>query len=330
MADISDVTKYIAQQVANAVYPESNGSAYYFSILPALFAGFGGMGGVITAPSIAPAAPGQTVPMDVLIYEGWPVPELLWLDMAGEVESTTSPQSPPAQRANGPRCHVSVFPIGMSTRAPYQIQDNTYVIAPPVLGLTVVTDDEQITITGTPNTGEIVTIIADRQHIFSSNRPTTAGILADLLSQAQLVYPDASLNGSVLTVPFGYSMVVRQGGVGTLGKVVRRQCHSVMVSIWAPDPNSRSVLAAAIDVALKENIVVTLPDTSQAKIVYQRTNISDEQENVTIYRRDLVYDVEYATLETFPGTTITSVTTTLNAFEYGPSPNPQANVEFIS
>lgn len=329
MADISDVTKYIAQQVANTIYPESEGNAFYVTMLPILFSGFGGMGGMIPAPSIAPVAPGQTTPMDVLIYEGWPVPELLWLDVGGQMQSTTSPQTAPVARPGGPRAHVSIFPLQGSSRSPFQIQDNTYVQVAPVLGVTVTVDDDQITLSGTPNPGEIVTIEGDRQFIFSSNRPTLSGILSDLLAQAKLSYLNASLFGDTLTIPYDYSLVVRQGGVGTLAKVVHRQCQAVMVSVWAPDHNTRSVLASAIDVALKSNIVVTLPDTSQAKIVYQRTNISDEQENVTIYRRDLIYEVEFATLETFPGTTITSVSFSFSAYEYS-LPVPPANIEFIS
>jgi hypothetical protein len=50
-----------------------------------------------------------------------------------------------------------------------------------------------------------------------------------------------------------------------------------------------------------------MPDTSQAVVIYSRTNTIDEQQSQTIYRRDLIYDVEYATVQQFPGYVITSV-----------------------
>ena len=50
-----------------------------------------------------------------------------------------------------------------------------------------------------------------------------------------------------------------------------------------------------------------MPDTSQALVIYSRTNVSDDRQSTAIYRRDLIYDVEYATVFQFPGYVITSV-----------------------
>jgi hypothetical protein len=54
-----------------------------------------------------------------------------------------------------------------------------------------------------------------------------------------------------------------------------------------------------------------MPDQSDAKIVYQRQNTIDDHQNVACYRRDLIFDVEYATVLTVAGTTITSVANTI-------------------
>jgi hypothetical protein len=288
VADISDVTAYLYQAVINIVYPNGTSS-----------------------PSIAPVPVGFSNPADVLIVEGWPIPEQLDLDLAGEVEAGNPPK--PVPRTNGPRANVSIFPTGASASSTYQILDKTYVLQEPTFGLTVEVSGNSITITGTPNAGEFVTIIADREYIFSEGGSTAAAVLSALLTAAQVDYPNASLSGSTLTVPYNFQLDVRQGGVGLLGKVTHRQCQLVMVTVWAPDHNTRSVLAKAIDAALKSQIVVTMPDSSDAKIVYARTNVSDETQNVTAYRRDLIYEVDYATLETFPGTTITSVQTKITA-----------------
>jgi hypothetical protein len=288
MADLSDVTAYIASAVAAVVYP--NGTA---------------------SPSIAPVPVGYTNPADVRIFEGWPVPEQLDLDLAGQVMSGSPPV--PTGRANGPVPNVSIYPLPGATAIPYQILDKTYVVTPVTLGLTVVVEGNAVTITGTPNAGEFVTIVADREYIFSCGGASASAVLAALLTAAQADYPTASLAGSTLTIPAEYSLVARQGGQATLGKVTHRQRQGVMVTVWAPDHNTRSVLAKAIDGALKQNLVVTLPDGTDALITYQSTTVTDESQNVTVYRRDLNFQVEYATLETFTGTTITAVGTTIQS-----------------
>ena len=153
--------------------------------------------------------------------------------------------------------------------------------------------------------------MADREYSYSRGGASNTAILSALLADIQVNYPTATLVGNVLTVPFKYQLDVRQGGQGLLGKVINRECQQVSVIVWAPDPATRNVLAKAIDVAIKPNPVVTLADQSDAKIIYQRTVMMDDPQNKGLFRRDLIYDVEFATIQTFPGFTITTVNTTV-------------------
>lgn len=274
MADLSDVTAYLAQAAANAVYPNGTGS-----------------------PSVAA--------MDCRIYEGWPVADQLDLDVAGMMLTG----SPPAKgtRPGGPVANVSVYPMPGTGIAVYQILDKTYTISPAVIDLTVTIDDNGvITAEGQPATGEYLTLVIDDAVVCSQSGSNTAALLAALAAQASTNYPGSSSTATTLSVPFGHSMVVRQGGVAVLGKVLHRQRHAVMVTVWAPNRVVRNQLSAAIDNVIKQNNKVSMPDTSQAIVCFSRTLVSDEQQMQTIYRRDLVYDVEYATVEQFPGYVITS------------------------
>jgi hypothetical protein len=284
VADISDVTAYLAQAVASAVYP--NGTSQ---------------------PSVAA--------MDVRIFEGWPIPDQLDQDLAGHVLSGTPPT--PVARPNGPLANVSIFPMMGTGVNIYQILDDTYTVVPVSYGLSVSQNGNVITVSGQPNPGEYLTLICDGSFVYSLTGTNTAALLAALATAAQANYPSASSTSTTLTIPTGHSLVVRQGGVATLGKVTHRQRHSVMVTVWAPTRLTRSALASAIDVALKKTIKVAMPDTSQALVIYNRTNVSDENQSATIYRRDLIYDVEYATLETFPGYVVTSVNNTITAIGNG-------------
>lgn len=285
MADLSDVTAYLAAQTAVACYP--NGTSQ---------------------PSVAN--------MDVHVFEGWPIAAQLDLDMQG---LQNNPNGAPTPRPNGPCADVSIFPMPGVTAEPYQVEDHTYVIVPPSYGMSAYFDGvSTVTVEGQPNVGEYLTIIADRQNVFSASGANTAAILASLLQQASGPYPSASATGNTITIPGTHAFVVRIGGIGTLGKVTHRQKHGIMITVWAPDPPSRTALSAAIDNFLKRTIVATLSDQSQAKFVYSRTLVTDEQQTATVYRRDLIFDVEYATVFQFPGYVVTSVIVNLQGGNWCP------------
>jgi hypothetical protein len=275
MADISDITAYLKGAALAAVYP--NGTSQ---------------------PSVAA--------MDVRVIEGWPEPQLLDLDMAGKTLIGAT-GNVPINRPGGVCATVSVFPMLSSTATPYQIQDDTFVITAPVYGLTATVVNGVINVSGTPAAGEYLTVIADRAYAYSATGNTAATIIASLAASFANNYAGVAFDASSLTIPYGFALTIRQGGQGVLGKALHRQKHSIMITVWAPNHMVRSALAGPIDVALKSRITITLPDTSQAIVVYNRTNIIDDKQVATIYRRDLVYDVEYATVQQFPGFVITTV-----------------------
>jgi hypothetical protein len=279
VADLSDVTAYLATQAAAAVYPSGS-----------------------SQPSVAA--------MDCLIYEGWPIPDALDKDMAGTM---AGPSGGVVPRPNGPRANVSIFPMLGTGKTVYQILDETYVVTPVVYGMTPSLSGNVTTVSGQPNTGEYLTLILDRAVVISQTGANTAALLAALAAQAVGFGYTATSTATTLTITPTTSIpiVLRQGGMATLGKVTHRQCHAVMVTVWAPTRVSRTALASAIDNVIKQTIKVTMPDTSQALIIYSRTNVSDEMQATTIYRRDLIYDVEYATVQEFPGYVITTVNTSV-------------------
>ena len=85
---------------------------------------------------------------------------------------------------------------------------------------------------------------------------------------------------------------------GTSRFEARRQRKGIRVIFWCPDPNSRDNLASAIDALMVQTAFLALDDTTSARITYRDTSIYDQSENASLYRRDLLYDVEYATIVT--------------------------------
>jgi hypothetical protein len=282
MADISDVTGYLAQAAVNAVYPNGTGQA-------------------------------SVAGMDVRVFEGWPIPDQLDLDIGGHMLSLGNP---PVQvsRPGGPAANVSVYPMLGATIEPPQILNNTYTIVPPVFGMGLTVTGTPggtpitVTVSGQPTAGEYLTLIADRQFMYSASATTTASILTQLATQFAVNYSGVTSSATQITIPALFDFAARQGAPGTLARVTHRQHQQIMITTWAPNHTARSVIAAAIDVAIKNQILVVMPDTSTAKVCYSRTNMIDEQTIRTIYRRDLIYEVEYATLFQFPGYVITGPT----------------------
>jgi hypothetical protein len=285
VADLSDVTAYLATAASNAVYP--NGTSQ---------------------PSVAA--------MDCRIFEGWPIPDQLDRDMLGQMLSGSPPM--PIPRPSGTVANVSVFAMPGTGIAVFQQEDNTYVITPPAITSTFTLVGGLITVSGQIAVGEYLTLVIDDAAVCSQTGASTAAMLAALAAEAQgKGYPGASATATTLTIPFGHSLVVRQGGVAVLGKVTHRQRQSVMVTVWSPTQAVRTTLASAIDNVIKQKIKVAMPDTSQALVIYSRTNVLDDRQSTAIYRRDLIYDVEYATVFQFPGYVVTSVNTTINTVGAG-------------
>jgi hypothetical protein len=85
-----------------------------------------------------------------------------------------------------------------------------------------------------------------------------------------------------------------------------------MACIFAPTPGKRTTIAKAVDGALKQNITFAMQDGSEGRMTYENTFVRDEHETANCYRRDLIYSVEYATIETWTAYEVTSVATTID------------------
>jgi len=222
------------------------------------------------------------------IGRGWPLPAQLDADLAAG------------------KCEITVYPLSGAYSNTYQLLDHTYVITPPAITTTVAVAGNVITVSGTLSPGEFLTLVIDGATVCSQTGADVATMLSALAAQAVAAGYAATSTATTLTVPFGHSMVVRQGGQAVMGNVIRRQCHSIMVSVWAPNDGLRTAAAILADVAIKQHQKVSMPDTSQCILRYQRTMSSDQMEKANLYRRDLIFEAEYATVEQFPGYTITS------------------------
>lgn len=270
MADLSDVTALLASLCAEACYPALNGAP---------------------AGTVASGNANSVTGACVSIREGWPI----FKELIAEIEAGTT--------------RVSIYPVPGATAQVYQILDKPYVQVPAAHNVTAAIADDAVTLTGAPSASEYVSLVVDGRRAYSriaaDDPPTLQSIVDQLAADVGQDFPGVSASGGTIAIPGATLIEARIGAPAVLAQVTHRQRHSVMVTVWASTPDKRARVSEAIDVLLKSRLKAALPDTSECVFRYEKTNVTDEFEGVSIFRRDLIYGVEYATIETFAGFQVT-------------------------
>lgn len=232
----------------------------------------------------SPSVPG----VDCKIVSGWPIADDLDAYLsAGKVQ-------------------VSVYPLpGMdrnTSRFPKIWQTLTITAAT----LTVTVSGDTLTIGGSVSTPQVVMVRYNGAYyayeVLSTDTLNTiaAGIAA--------LITGATSSGAVVTVPAAWDLVARIVTNGTAIMELRRQQRVFKITVWAPTPALRDSASQAIDLEFAQIERVNMPDGSSARVVYRGTLESDDNQPRNLYRRDLNYEVEYAT-------TITETTSTIGGIQ---------------
>lgn len=151
--------------------------------------------------------------------------------------------------------------------------------------------------TGSCALGQLAGVEADgglfAYAVQASDTPdTVASNLAAMLRVAGWIVDYA---GATIIVPGTERFAARiVNGAGALQEI-KRQVQGFRVSLWCPDPTSRDAVAPVVDQALAALTFLALADGSAGRITFVSTEARDLDADATLYRRDLVYDVEYPT-----------------------------------
>jgi hypothetical protein len=242
------------------------------NVLAGLAAGVVYPGGT-SAPSIVGAP--------VLIYRGWPKSAQLDGDLAAG------------------KAHVSIFaPPGMERNTTRYRRDDIQV-APPVHTLTATVSGNTVTIGGTVAVPQNIIVLCGIRLIFPyavQAGDTLASIAANLAALLNAAFPGTVAVGATVTIAGRPGRIqARVASQALVWTEQGRQEKSFWLSCWCPTPAMRDVLAPAIDLALRQRDFITMPDQGAARLIYGSSRTSDEGQKVQIYRRDLIYSVEYAT-----------------------------------
>lgn len=223
------------------------------------------------------ASPSE-VGADCRIYRGWPTPGGLDADLkAGLVNVTIFADATPGH-----------------TMTRYPSEWHGTQVAPTLSGAVL---GNTVTFSGTADLGQIAGIRFSGQtftyRTASGDTPdSVAANLATMIRTGQAVH----LSGGTLTIPAAYDIVVRVAVDSSALREIRRQTHDLRISCWCPTPTLRDCVCTIVDTVLAALTFINFPDTSVGRIAYKNTAAFDQSQSAVLYRRDLVYSVEYPTI----------------------------------
>lgn len=190
---------------------------------------------------------------------------------------------------------VSIYPMpGMDANTTRFAQDE-WTDAVPTARLTMMVSAMTVTIGGAINPGEAAAILWNRNYIAHAIAATDT--LASIASALAAQIPGATASGAQITLPTDtFQLVARVSVPVPIRNEIARQERVFSITVWAPTPTARDKISAAIDVSIKRNVRITLPDDTTGLCRYRGTVETDELSNILIYRRSLNYSVEYGTV----------------------------------
>lgn len=244
----------------------------------------------------------------IKVYGGWPTTTVLMADLKAG------------------KAHISVFPTDTEKIVDTAVSDWREMTA-PVNTLTLTLAGQAVTVGGTVSTPQNAALVVDgKGYVHGVQATDTLASIATALAALVAVDQPATSAGPVVTIPGAKAISPRVGGAGTSLRELRRQERYVQITVWANCFDAREPLADALDAALSGTFHVALPDGMSAVLRYKANRQDDSGQKESVYRRDLIYAVEYSTTQTRTDTQITVTETNVSA---GPSLDAQFPIATI-
>lgn len=232
----------------------------------------------------------------VKIYGGWPSPGVLTKDLAAG------------------KVHISVFPPnGMEKLVDSAVSEWRELVAPEItLSLTLA--GQTVTVGGSVSTPQNMALVVDgKGYVHGVQSEDTLTSIATALAAMVSADQPASSAGPVITIPGAKAISPRVGGAGSSIRELRRQERPFRITIWANCFDSRDPLADLLDAELAGTFHLVLPDGMLGTLRYKSSSQDDSGQKESVYRRDLIYAVEFSTTQVRTDTQITITETNVSA-----------------
>lgn len=166
-------------------------------------------------------------------------------------------------------------------------------------GLSASASGQTATFAGSAVAGELAGVLVnDQPFVYSAQAGDSAALvaaaLADLVRASQIVW----VSGSTLTIPAAVTLIARSAGVASVVQEIGRQEQMFRVSVLSPSPVARDAVCGAFLPNLIATAFITLADGTSARLRFSQAAGSDADQVASIYRRDLLFSVEYGTTMT--------------------------------
>ncbi|HHL2824775.1 TPA: hypothetical protein ACQ431_003006 [Citrobacter murliniae] len=229
--------------------------------------------------------------VDTFIYAGWPQPNRLETDI------------------NAGKCHISVYPLPTEKKLTEPLGRPWTLMQKGIPTITAAVSGQQITFSGTISTPININIHADgQQHVYAVQSGDTLTSIATALSA---LISGSSSAGPVITMPATSLFDVRIGGVDTVGRLLRRQEKDFQITVWTSTPALRQTVAEAVDNGLSALTSLSMPDGSPTVLRYKRSVPSDATQSYLVYRHDMIFCVDFSTMQTDQATQVVAPTMTV-------------------
>ncbi len=196
------------------------------------------------------------------------------------------------------RVNITVFPESGGSVVTTRWGDGDEVPVVRVPGVVVSVVGGVVSVGGVVGAGELVGLVVDGVAVVHRvvEGDDAAGVAAALGGLVR-AFREVAVLGSVLVVPGAGSIVARVVADQVVVRQTRRQRRNFRVMCWCPDPITRDDVAGAIDAALSARAFIALPDGLSGRLRFVSSEVFDQTRDAALYRRDLVYSVEYATTQ---------------------------------
>lgn len=211
------------------------------------------------------------------------------------------------------KAHVAVdlVPNMQRNKTRFLLAWETVSIEIATLFLTV-SNNQTITVTGSVTAGENCLVCVNAvNYIYTVMAGDTLNSIASALSA---LIPNASAVNNIITINGAYKISTFIGTQGTAIRELKRQEAIFQVSIYAPTPDTREILGAAIETLLAEpeNFYLEFFNDKPARIIWHGTQDYDALQKVLIYKRVINYCIEYATTKKVIYNTVTGLNETVD------------------
>lgn len=275
MADLSDVENTLVTLIAQAIYP--TGSANPSAL--------------IVGSTHVPCR----------ISRGWPKSSNLDSDLAAGY------------------VNVTVFPMNIERNVTrYNREWHTLPYSNSTITVTANQGAGTVTLGGTlpnPYAVQNFAVAINESHVYAytlQSGDTLTQVATALATLIAVDFAGTTSTGQVITVVGATQITASVGVVAGTIREIKRQVRVIRIVLWCFNPAVRDAAGILLDPAISQNLFLTMPDGTAARIRSETAPAPDDMtQKDNLFRRDLVYGVEYSTSQTQQAEQVTAVKATL-------------------